>query len=917
MAHVALSLGTMTSWNEPASRHGTQISMLISNCVRGRKEVHRVALLQLLCFAASLIGCGGASPAPIDGANAFGPVSVSIAPASIVVPTGSTQVFTATVNNSGLNTVQWLVNGFPGGGGNVGTIDSKGNYTAPQFIPTPATVTISAISNADNTKSGAAQVTVTGAQVPPQIAMSPTGTAYLQVGKTLNLAASVVGPIDTAIIWQIVQNGTAIDNGNAIVGTIAPTGNGSNAVYTAPAKLPTGSLSIRAAAHAQPNIFVSCALILSTQPPDIATVTISPVLTTVEAGTFSNFTGSVAGVTDTSISWQVNAKIDGSTEYGTIAGTGSTGNYTAPAKPPVPNMVTVAAVSHAQPNRTGLATVTVAPPPANPLTIQLSGASSLEVCNQSDYTATIGNATNDSVTWQVNGVTGGNATYGTIAPDAGSSEFATYSAPTVLPFPSTVVISAIPNAAPTQAASLDLTLTNPVITVKVIDSQTNQSAIPIGINQTAPFQGTVSTPCGAQTATWYVGQNGTFVEGGNATLGTISPDVLANDVIYTAPATVPTSPTVTIKATADAAPSIFGTATVTINPFPVYEVIISPSTPQTVQVDNGNGISSIPYSAIVVGTTDTALNWEVNGEIGGDSSIGTITPNGGDPTQATYLAPMTIPSNPKVNITAVSVPFPTVVSNTDQVTIVNNGPPPPSVTIEALYPLIPGQAEPVTADVQNAGSNTTVNWTLSLPGGGLCNSTVCGTILPAQTNNVPTTYTAPQSIPTDPYYVNITATLAAYPNVHNTATMEITSTATASVSITPTDPTIQAGSAQNITFNATVINAPAGTDVTWQLGCNSLAPQPNEWCFDFSGDGGGPGCLDVTSKECFTNTQSAPPSTPAIYDPPGTLGGNFQLNACTSTQTANGMVPLTVTISAGNCTATSCTAQACITITPP
>src|SRR5208282_3218986 len=108
----------------------------------------------------------------------------------------------AAVSNSSLSSVQWLVNGVPGGQGSIGTIDSSGNYTAPQFVPNPPNVTITAVSDADNTKSGSATVSITGAQTPAIVAISPTSAA-LQVGTKLNLSASVTGPTDTTVTWQV------------------------------------------------------------------------------------------------------------------------------------------------------------------------------------------------------------------------------------------------------------------------------------------------------------------------------------------------------------------------------------------------------------------------------------------------------------------------------------------------------------------------------------------------------------------------------------------------------------------------------------------------------------------------------------------------------------------------------------------
>src|SRR5256886_1470634 len=99
------------------------------------------------------IGCTGVSTTrtPV-------PVSVTISPISATVAVGGTQQFTATVQNTSNTVVTWQVNGVMGGNATVGTISSSGLYAAPA---SPATVTVTAVSQADTTKSASAQVTIT------------------------------------------------------------------------------------------------------------------------------------------------------------------------------------------------------------------------------------------------------------------------------------------------------------------------------------------------------------------------------------------------------------------------------------------------------------------------------------------------------------------------------------------------------------------------------------------------------------------------------------------------------------------------------------------------------------------------------------------------------------------------------------
>jgi hypothetical protein len=62
---------------------------------------------------------------------------------------------------------------------------------------------------------------------------------------------------------------------------------------------------------------------------------------------------------------------------------------------------------------------------------------------------------------------------------------------------------------------------------------------------------------------------------------------------------------------------------------------------------------TVPFSATVTGTTNTAVNWEVAGVAGGNSTVGTITTGG------LYTAPSALPNPSTVVVTAVSQADPT------------------------------------------------------------------------------------------------------------------------------------------------------------------------------------------------------------------------------------------------------------------
>src|SRR5438445_6181483 len=94
-----------------------------------------------------------------------GPPPVSVFPASIQLQAGVTQPFTAIVQNSNNAEVTWQINSIVGGNATVGTISTTGLYNAPATVPHPPTVTITAVSKADSSKSGSTQVTIVPAQV--------------------------------------------------------------------------------------------------------------------------------------------------------------------------------------------------------------------------------------------------------------------------------------------------------------------------------------------------------------------------------------------------------------------------------------------------------------------------------------------------------------------------------------------------------------------------------------------------------------------------------------------------------------------------------------------------------------------------------------------------------------------------------
>src|ERR1700675_3566673 len=171
----------------------------------------------------------------------------------------------------------------------------------------------------------------------------------------------------------------------------------------------------------------------------------------------------------------------------------------------------------------------------------------------------------------------------------------------------------------TTSAKVLLTGTGTLSTVGVSISPTG-AALQVGHSQ--QFTATVSNT--SDTAvTWLV--NGTV--GGNSTLGTIS-----STGLYTAPSSVPSPSSVTVTAQSVADPSKSASANVNISAPPPVSVSISP-TEATLQVGQ-----SQQFTATVSNTSNTAVIWLVNGTVGGNSTLGTISSTG------LYTAPSSVPS---------------------------------------------------------------------------------------------------------------------------------------------------------------------------------------------------------------------------------------------------------------------------------
>lgn len=88
--------------------------------------------------------------------------------------------------------------------------------------------------------------------------------------------------------------------------------------------------------------------------------------------------------------------------------------------------------------------------------VTVSGTNQVRLGSTAAFTATVSNATNTAVTWQVNSIAGGNATVGTI------NTSGVYTPPSTIPTANTVTITAVSVAAPSASGSAQLSILNPI-----------------------------------------------------------------------------------------------------------------------------------------------------------------------------------------------------------------------------------------------------------------------------------------------------------------------------------------------------------------------------------------------------------------------------------------------------------------------
>ncbi|MGA2418774.1 MAG: DUF1800 family protein [Candidatus Acidiferrum sp.] len=121
-------------------------------------------------------------------------ISVQIGPISATVHAGDRAYFGATVTGTSNTAVVWSINNLSGGNTVIGYLNAQGGYSGPAAVPNPNTVTITATSLADPTKSSSAIVTLVN-PVPVVTSVNPSSIGVGAFSLTVTGSGFVNGSV--------------------------------------------------------------------------------------------------------------------------------------------------------------------------------------------------------------------------------------------------------------------------------------------------------------------------------------------------------------------------------------------------------------------------------------------------------------------------------------------------------------------------------------------------------------------------------------------------------------------------------------------------------------------------------------------------------------------------------------------------
>jgi len=383
------------------------------------------------------------------------------------------------------------------------------------------------------------------------VAVSPASST-LQVGQSQLFTASLQNDTQNkGVTWSIVGSGCVAPSCGTLTNVTA-----TSATYTAPPSVPSSAtITIRATSVTDATKSNAASVTISSAPLPIA-VSVSPATAFVQVSSAKNFTASVQNDSQNKgVTWSLSGAGCFGSRCGTLTNvTATSANYTAPTRVPSPATVTIRATSVTDATKSSAASVTIT---SAPLAIAVSVSpvtASVQVSTAANFTASMQNdSQNQGVTWSVSGAGCSGATCGTLTNATATS--VTYTAPGTVPSPANVLLQATSAADPTKSASSSITVAAvPAISVSVAPTSAS-----VQISAAAAF--TASVPNDSQNLGVIWSLSGVSCSG--ASCGALT-NQTQTSVTYTAPATVPSTPIVTLTATSNADNSKSASASIAI-----------------------------------------------------------------------------------------------------------------------------------------------------------------------------------------------------------------------------------------------------------------------------------------------------------------------------------------------------------------
>ncbi|HKV25171.1 MAG TPA: hypothetical protein VJN93_11325 [Candidatus Acidoferrum sp.] len=343
-------------------------------------------------------------------------------------------------------------------------MDSSGNYTAPQILPSPAKATLSAQSVADPSKQATASIIINSSftlQVSAPQVVTAGGTASI----IATLTAGAGSKPDTNLTWFVTGPGcTQTTCGTLTVVTSQASGGSvtsDTATYTAPSTPPNpNTVTVLVTPQADPT--KEAQTMLSIQAG--VSVSISPTTDTLAANHRVTMAAQVSGSANPTVNWSVNGISGGNSTLGQICVVGSnpcqkiTGggplvvDYLAPGAIPQPNPVSVMATSAADTTKSASAQITV----INHVLVSVQPQSmTLAPLSVQAFTSSVLGTANQAVIWQVQGSSCASAGACGLVDSNGI-----YTAPGAPPSPDALQVVAVSQDDSTQSGSANVTISS-------------------------------------------------------------------------------------------------------------------------------------------------------------------------------------------------------------------------------------------------------------------------------------------------------------------------------------------------------------------------------------------------------------------------------------------------------------------------